>query len=144
MVSGPVKNPSILIVEDNGLIAMMLKEFLERFGYRIPAPVASGEDAIEYIRNFSMPDLILMDITLDGRIDGIETTRQIRKTSDVPVVFLSAHREDSRLIREGTITGFCYINKPFDLDDVLHTVEKMLHSTKEFTVRDHRPKVLMC
>ena len=76
-----LKNQSILIVEDDGLIALHLQELLQNAGYDIPPPVASGEEAIEYVRTCPLPDLILMDVTLDGRIDGIETARQIQKSS---------------------------------------------------------------
>lgn len=135
-------NPSVLIVEDNGLIALMLQEFLTRYGYEVPPPVASGEEAIEYLR-FSVPDLILMDITLDGRIDGIETARQIQKISEVPVIFLSAHQEENRIAREGKITRFGYITKPFILDDVLLAVGKMVHRNEPLGARDFRPKALI-
>lgn len=140
----PVKTPSILIVEDNGIIALMLQEFLKKYGYRILVPLASGEDAIQYLKNFSMPDLILMDITLDGMIDGVETTRKIRETSDVPVIFISAHPEEETLIRAGKITGFGYITKPFNLSDVLSDIDRMLHSSKGFTGREPLTNVLAC
>jgi len=52
-------------------------------------PVTSGDDAIQYLKKFLPPDLILIDMSLDGRIDGIETTRQIRQSYDIPVIFLS-------------------------------------------------------
>jgi CheY-like chemotaxis protein len=80
-----MKDPSMLIVEDDGLIALHLQELLRNSGYNVPGPVASGEEAIEYVRTSPLPDLILMDITLDGKLNGIETARQIRKISDIPV-----------------------------------------------------------
>jgi CheY-like chemotaxis protein len=122
-----MKDPSILIVEDDGLIALHLQELLRNSGYNVPGPVASGEEAIEYVRTSPLPDLILMDITLDGKLNGIETARQIRKISDIPVIFLSAH-SDMKLFtceEEEAPTGF--IAKPFNRADVVQTVEKMLN-----------------
>ena len=92
-----LKNQSILIVEDDGLIALHLQELLQNAGYDIPPPVASGEEAIEYVRTCPLPDLILMDVTLDGRIDGIETARQIQESFSIPVIFLSAHSATNRI-----------------------------------------------
>jgi CheY-like chemotaxis protein len=120
-----MKEPSILIVEDDGLIALHLQEILLNSGYNVPDPVASGEEAIEHMRT-SSPDLVLMDITLDGRLNGIETAREIRKISDIPVIFLSAHSDMKLLTGAGgeTYTGF--IAKPFNQADVIQTVGKML------------------
>jgi CheY-like chemotaxis protein len=121
-----MKDPSILIVEDDGLIALHLQELLRNSGYNVPNPAASGEEAIEYVRTSPLPDLILMDITLDGKLNGIETARQIRKISDIPVIFLSAHSDMMLLTREEEApTGF--IAKPFNRVDVVQTVEKMLN-----------------
>jgi CheY-like chemotaxis protein len=122
-----MKNPSILIVEDNAVIALLLQEFLIKNGYEIMVPVASGEDAIDYLKKFSPPDLILMDITLDGNIDGIEAARQIREISDVPVIFLSAHPDKNQLLGEGEVTHSGYITKPFFLSDVLALIGRTLH-----------------
>jgi CheY-like chemotaxis protein len=65
---------------------------LQKAGYDVPDMVSYGEDAIECMRA-SIPDLILMDITLDEKLDGIETARHIRKSSDIPIIFLTAHSE---------------------------------------------------
>jgi len=91
--------PSILIVEDEGLIALHLQESLEKAGYTAVDPVSSGEDAIEYVNTHAHPDLILMDISLDGKLDGIGTAREIRKRFDIPIIFLSAHTEENCLAR---------------------------------------------
>ena len=121
------KSPSILIVEDDGLIALWLQELLKKSGYDVPDPVASGEEAIEYLKKFSSPDLILMDITLNGSIDGIETTRQIRQTSAIPVIFLSAHADLNRLARAGEVGPSGFITKPFFGSNVISMVEKTLY-----------------
>jgi len=122
-----MNDPSILIVEDDSLIALHLQELLQNAGYDVPDPVASGEEAIEYVRTSPLPDLILMDITLDGKLNGIETARQIEKISDIPVIFLSAHSDMELLAGEGNSAPTGFIAKPFIGVDILQKVEKMLH-----------------
>jgi CheY-like chemotaxis protein len=122
-----MNDPSILIVEDDSLIALHLQELLQNAGYDVPDPVASGEEAIEYVRTSPLPDLILMDITLDGRLNGVETARQIEKISYIPVIFISAHSDMELLASQGKSAPTAFIAKPFIRDDILQKVEKMLH-----------------
>jgi CheY-like chemotaxis protein len=122
-----LKDLSILIVEDDSLIALHLQELLQNSGYDVPDPVASGEEAIEYVRTCPLPDLILMDVTLDGRIDGIETARQIQKSLSIPVIFLSAHSEMNRLAQGEGVRSSGFLGKPFFGSEVIAAVEKALH-----------------
>jgi CheY-like chemotaxis protein len=121
-----LKNQMILIVEDDGLIALHLQELLQNAGYDIPPPVASGEEAIEYVRTCPLPDLILMDVTLDGRIDGIETARQIQESCSIPVIFLSAHSATNRIARGDGVRPSGFLGKPFTGSDVIAAVKKAL------------------
>jgi DNA-binding response OmpR family regulator len=118
-------HPSILIVEDDGLIVLRLQEFLKKNGYTIPEPVPTGEEAIESAGN-SPPDLVLMDIRLAGKIDGIEAARIIREHSGVPVIFLTAHSEIRQLDRVKQVKPAGYIMKPFIEDEVLAAIGKVL------------------
>ena len=120
------KNKSILIVEDDGLIALHLQELLQNSGYEVPAAVASGEEAIEYVRTCAPPDLILMDITLAGRIDGVETARHIQSCFSIPVIFLSAHSAITRLIQKDGVRCSGFLGKPFVSSEVISAVEKAL------------------
>jgi CheY-like chemotaxis protein len=121
-----MKKPSILIVEDDGLIALHLQELLENAGYVVPDPVPSGEDAIECVNAFPHPDLILMDITLDGKLDGIETAREIQKRFDIPVIFLTAHSEANRVARMEGVASCGFLEKPFIQSKLISAVEKAL------------------
>ena len=121
-----MKAPSILIVEDEGLIALHLQELLEKAGYQVLDPVPSGEDAIEYVKEFPHPDLIFMDITLDGKLDGIETAREIRKRFDVPIIFLTAHTENKKLARAEDLAPCGFIGKPFTMSELIPAVERAL------------------
>jgi len=120
------KKPSILIVEDEGLIALHLRELLQKSGYDVTDAVPSGEDALTCLEA-SIPDLVIMDITLNGKLDGIETARKIRKRSDIPIIFLSAHPESKRLMATEDIAPYGFLGKPYVLSEVISAVEKALH-----------------
>jgi CheY-like chemotaxis protein len=119
---------SILIVEDEGLIALHLMEILTTAGYRVFEPIASGEEALRHLEERAQPDLILMDITLDGSLDGIETARQIRKRYAIPVIFLTAHSNSLITVRAKEVSPCGYIVKPVMEKDLLEHVERALHS----------------
>lgn len=123
------RNPTILIVEDDGLIALWLIEFLSTSGYKVKSPVSSGMEAIESVRTFP-PDLILMNIRLPGKIDGIETARQIRNTSDIPVLFLTAHVDIKDLSRAKEINLSVFIMKPIIENEILFEIGNALANIK--------------
>jgi len=120
-----MKNPSILIVEDDGLIALSLMQLLQKSGFDVPDPVVSGEEAIDYVRT-SLPDLVLMDIRLAGKIDGIEASREIRKYSGIPIIFLTAFYEMNLLTRAGEVSKSDFIVKPVIEKDLLSAIRKAL------------------
>ena len=126
----------ILIVEDESLVGMELKETLERFGYRVPAVVQQGEEVPEAIV-INKPDLILMDIRLKGFQDGIETAYMVGAEFEVPFVFLSAYSDDETLTRALGTKAYGYLVKPFDEKTLRATIELALHRSREFRDRDH-------
>jgi PAS domain S-box-containing protein len=117
----------ILIVEDSRPIVNLLKKNLEIFGYRIPACVASGEQAVEAAGKH-MPDVILMDIELEGKIDGIEAARQIRQEFDIPAIFITGDSGDSTLERSHLADPIGYILKPFTQKTLRTAVETGLYN----------------
>lgn len=118
---------SILIVEDEGLIALHLMEILTNAGYRVSEPVGSGEEALRHLEKSPLPDLILMDITLDGFLNGVETTKEIRKKYAMPVIFLSAHSDSLIMARAEEVSSDGYIVKPVMERDLLEQVKRALH-----------------
>jgi two-component system, response regulator PdtaR len=107
-----VTDRSIFVVEDDALVALMDYELLTKAGYAVPQMFASGEDLLDYLENSELPDLILMDIGLDGKIDGIETARRVRERYDIPVIFVSSYADDEKKMRAQEITPYHYIVKP--------------------------------
>lgn len=126
----------ILIVEDEALVGMELKETLERYGYHVPALIKQGEDVPEAII-VHKPDLILMDIRLKGFQDGIETAYLVGGEFEIPLVFLSAYSDDETLARALGTRAYGYLVKPFDEKTLRTTIELALRRSKEFHDRDH-------
>ncbi len=125
----------ILIVEDEALAGLELRETLEKFNYRIPAVIKRGEDVPEAIV-VHKPDLILMDIRLKGFQDGIETAYMVGGEFEVPFIFLSAYSDDETLKRALGTRAYGYLVKPFDEKTLRTTIELALRRSKEFRDRD--------
>ena len=117
---------TILIVEDEGLIALHLTELLENAGYRVASPACSGEMVLRDIASAPLPDLILMDIALAGSLDGIETARQIRRRFPIPVVFLTAYSNQNRIDEAMEVSPFGYLTKPVMEEDLLGAIRRAL------------------
>ncbi|NLV27350.1 MAG: response regulator [Methanomicrobiales archaeon] len=120
------KTRNILIVEDEMVISMELAGTLKRLGYHVAGQVLTGEDAIEKAGELR-PDLILMDIRLQGGIDGIEAAGKISGLYDIPVVFLTAHSDDITLHRAIAVQPSGYLIKPFHDRELYSTVELSLY-----------------
>lgn len=116
---------TVLIVEDDILLALVQERMLARLGYQTVAKVESGEEAIELVKR-NKPDLILMDITLKGRLDGISTMQEIRKFSDVPVIYLSGSSIDRFNYERARKTGFVdYLVKPVSQEDLGYLLDRV-------------------
>ena len=113
----------ILIVEDNRVVARDLAQQLAAMGHTVVAIVARGEDAVAHTRE-KQADLVLMDIRLEGRMDGITASEDVRDQCRVPVVFLTAYADEPTLRRALRSEPFGYVLKPFD-DLQLRTVIEM-------------------
>ncbi len=116
----------ILVVEDERVVASDLRIRLENGGYAVCAMVSSGEDGVQKAGELR-PDLVLMDITLQGNIDGIVAAEQIRQRFDLPVVFLTAHSDEGTLQRAKITEAFGYILKPFEERELFANIEMALY-----------------
>jgi PAS domain S-box-containing protein len=119
METGTVR---ILIVEDEKIVAADIRRMLIHSGYHVVNAVPSGKEAIETAAQ-KKPDLVLMDISLKGKMDGIETAQIIRATQDIPIIYLTAHTGD-KILEKAKATGpYGYIVKPFEETDLKTTIE---------------------
>ena len=116
----------ILIVEDESIIGEDIKNSLNGLNYEVSEVVASGEEALKQVKE-NKPDLVLMDMKLQGKMEGIEASRLIRSRFNIPVVFLTAHADEKTLERAKKTDPFGYIIKPFDDRELCKTVEMALH-----------------
>ena len=119
----------ILIVEDEAIVSLDIQNRLQRLGYEVVGIADTGLEALELARD-EQPDIVLMDIHIYGDIDGIETSRLIRKEIDVPVVFLTANSDKNTIQRAQETEPFAYIIKPFKDTELNSTIEIALHRHK--------------
>lgn len=132
----------ILVVEDDLLMGQDISLKLQQSGYEVVAVVATSEAALTMARE-AKPDLILMDIMLEGDVDGIETATQIRQTHNIPIIYLTAYADEAFIKRACITEPYSYILKPYTARE-LHAVvsislykfriEKILHQAAQLSV----------
>ena len=113
---------SVMVVEDEGIVAKDIQHRLEGCGYSVPALASSAGEAIR-MAEFSRPDIVLMDVVLQGDRDGIDAAEQIRERFDIPVVFLSAYADEKTLRRAKRSEPYGYLVKPFNEVELRTTIE---------------------
>lgn len=121
-----MKYTKILVVEDEAILAMELQKMLKLWGY-IPFTAISGEEAIEKAVKIK-PDLILMDIELKGKINGIEAIQQINDLFDIPAIYITAHSHEGILELAKTTKPFAYLIKPIDEKQLKINIKSALQS----------------
>ncbi len=117
---------NIMVVEDAAIVSLDIQRRLKGLGYDISASAVAGEEAIEKAGK-SHPDLVLMDICLKGKMDGVQAAEQIRKKFNIPVVYLTAMSDDETIRRAALTEPFGYLLKPFDERDLRTTIEIALY-----------------
>lgn len=125
MISGK----QILVVEDEVITAMDIQRRLIKFGYSVPELAYTGEEAINITRK-NNPDLILMDINLNGTIDGIEAASKIHSFSDIPIIYLTAFTDEKILERLKITEPYAYLVKPFKERELLVNIEIAFYKNK--------------
>lgn len=116
----------VLIVEDETIVAMDIERRLKFMGYEVLHPVTTGEDAVLRAAEQS-PDIILMDIMLDGELDGIDAAAVIRSQQSVPVIYLTAYADEETLKRAQVTEPFGYIIKPFEDRELKTCIQMALY-----------------
>ena len=116
----------IIIVEDENIIAKDLAMSLDDMGYEVTSVTGRGEDAVRRSGE-ERPDLVLMDVALGGKMDGIEAADLIRTRLGIPVVYLSAHADPKTLERAKLTEPSGYLIKPFSKEEVQSTIEMALY-----------------
>lgn len=119
----------ILLVEDEGLIAADVQRRLERMGYSVPAIAQSGEEALRYARSTPF-DLVLMDIRIQGEMDGIDTAAALKAEFETPVVYLTAHFDQTTVDRAKLTEPFGYVLKPIVEGTLSSAVEIAIYKSE--------------
>lgn len=119
----------VLVVEDESIVAMDIQNRLRHLGYDVPAVALSGEDGVEKAMALN-PDLVLMDIMLKGKMDGIAAAERIQERLHIPVIYLTAHSDKDTLERVKITEPYGYLIKPFE--------ERELHTAIEIAIYKHQ------
>ena len=128
--------PKILIVEDMGIVAEDLRLRLRKMGYDVVGTAASSEVALEKVMR-EMPNLVLMDIRLEGSRDGIETAELIRSEFNIPAIFLTGNTDQDTLRRAKASEAYGFITKPFNENELKVMIEIALHKSAVERERTH-------
>jgi DNA-binding response OmpR family regulator len=121
---------NILIVEDEIITAMSLQHLLELWGYRMCGQASSGKEAVEIAIN-EKPDIVLVDVSLSGDINGIEVARQIRSCFSIPIIFMTGYSDEETMeaIKEIEPAG-CFV-KPLDFNKLRTTLDSIVQKSKK-------------
>jgi len=135
------KKTRIMVVEDDSMAASNLARLLAGERHEVIATLDSGETAIATAAA-EQPDLIIMDVNLSGNIDGITAANHIRASHDIPVIFLTAHKDPDTFSRAHDSRAYAFLVKPIDFDDLERSIELTLHMhANERTLKEMERKV---
>ncbi len=116
----------ILVVEDEGITLIHMTKVLEQLGYEVVGDASSADEAFMKATEFR-PDLILLDIVLKGKVDGIDVGDKIRTILNIPIIYLTAHDDEATLERAKVTEPYGYIVKPFREKDLYISIEFALY-----------------
>lgn len=135
MTTAPLR---LYLVEDDPLIALDIRESLIDVGYEILGHTDNGTTAIQEILE-KKPDLVILDISLKGDLDGVDVALSIGKTESIPVVFLTGCTDEAMLQRAKLTLPYAYLIKPFDLVELRSSIELAFHRHASETENTYHP-----
>ncbi|MEX0928281.1 MAG: response regulator [Balneolales bacterium] len=118
----------VLIVEDDRILSFLLSKQLKRLGYEVVGRIASGEEAIDSVKKAN-PDFLLMDINLEGELDGIDTMARIRSFSDIPFLYLTGNSDPNTRFRADKTRPVAYLIKPILIKDLSEVLSAALNGS---------------
>lgn len=108
---------NVLIVEDEMIIALLIERMVTNLGHTVLDKVTSGEEAVAAALE-NEPDIILMDIRLEGEIDGVEAIMQIRENKNIPVIYISGNTDDAYQRKVDKTEYIEFLSKPISISDL--------------------------
>ncbi|MBN8834774.1 MAG: DNA-binding response regulator [Niastella sp. SCN 39-18] len=126
----------ILVVEDEMLIGAKISMLLTELGYEVTGLFPRGEEALLHMKE-SKPDLVLLDIQLNGEWDGIETARRLHAENDIPIIFLTANADEATFNRAKITKPAAFISKPFKQIDLQRAIELAISRMADMKLGEH-------
>lgn len=122
----------VLVVEDELITATHIAAVLTEQGYVVPEPIIKGED-VPVLAAKEKPDVILMDINLAGKLDGVETARILTSTMNVPIIFLTSNSDEKTFEESKSALPHAFLTKPFKAEELIRTIEVVINRHKNHT-----------
>jgi len=139
-----MNSENILVVEDEWIVANQICRNLRNFGYTVCSTASTGDEAIERAEA-ERPDLILMDIVLNGKMDGIEAADRITSQFDIPVIYLTCYTDQEYIERAKQTKPFGYLVKPYHLKELYANIEMALHKHRiDKEIKDYLDSLIRC
>jgi len=139
-----MKSQSIMVVEDEWIVSDQICRDLKDLGYNICQTASAGDEAIR-VAEEEMPDLILMDIVLKGKMDGIEAAEQIISKFNIPVIYLTAYTNHEYIKRARQTRPFSYLVKPFIKHELYANIEMALHKHRvDKNIKSYLDRLMKC
>jgi DNA-binding LytR/AlgR family response regulator len=126
----------ILVVEDEMIIGAKISMQLTGLGYEVTGILPRGEDAILHVEE-NKPDMVLLDINLKGKLNGIETALQIQKLADIPIIYLTANSDEATFNRAKASRPYAFISKPYKQLDLQRAIELTISRMAENETGPH-------
>lgn len=120
----------ILIVEDDMIIAANISLQLTNLGYEVTGIVSRGEEAVQHAKT-SVPDLLLLDVNLKGRMNGFDTAKAIQNFKDIPIIYLTANNDEASFALAKETHPWAFITKPFNKLNLQRTIELVVAQIEE-------------
>lgn len=123
----------VLIVEDDTLLSLVEERLIVNLGYKVVDKAVSGKEAIEKVK-IHHPDVVIMDLSLEGSMDGIETMKAIKTFSDVPVIYLSGSSDKHHMERAKKTNVIDFLYKPVSAEQIVLPLKKAM--SRQITPKD--------
>ncbi len=125
-----MRKKTILIVEDEPVIAADLQEQLIRAGYEVPEPLDEAPLVLEYLKLHRV-DVVLLDIQIFGDLDGIDLGHEIKDQYAIPIIYLTSNMDQKTFAKAKLTEPFAFLSKPFRISDIQHSIELAIASVEE-------------
>ncbi len=119
----------VLVVEDEAMTAMYMKTILQHAGFNVVRTVSTGEKAVRYALELK-PDIILMDIRLAGKMNGLDAVSEIRSESGIPVIFMSGYSDDDIKSSAARLNPVAYLTKPVNSEELISIIRNYFNAVQ--------------